>query len=192
MQIKKMVDFESLTEAEREALDLGEKTEEDLIREWEERENQELETEKQRILGEAQKAKELADNYKIRAEKAEKAEKSKADDFTPKNELSQMDIIALVRADIADEDMDDIRDYARLKKIAVKDALNSSVIKTLLAERKEERITAEATSTGNNRAGSKAITGNELLRKAESGEFPESDDDVEKLVNTRFGNRLGK
>lgn len=194
MEIKKMVDFETLTEEEREALDLGEKTEEDLINEWEEKKAKELEAEKQKILDEAQKAKELADNYKIRAEKAEKAERNvrKDDNETPKNDLSQMDIIALVKADIADDDIDDIRDYARLKKISVKEALNSSVIKTLMAERKEERVTAQATSIGNNRAGSKAMTGNELLRKAEAGEFPESDEEVEKLVNTRFGSRLGK
>lgn len=186
MKYKKMVDRDALDPEELEALDSGEKTEEDLLKEWEEKEAQEREEEKKKILDEAEKAKELANNYKIRAEKAEKAEKKEPKDNAPKNGLSQTDIITLARADIHDDDIDEVLEYARFKKIGVKEALNSGVIKSFLAERKEERATAEATTTGNKRPGGKAITGNELLAQVEGGKYPESDEDIEKLVDARF------
>lgn len=183
MKYKKMVDRDTLDPEELEALDSGDKTEEDLLKEWEEKETQEREEEKKQILEEAEKAKELANNYKIRAEKAEKKEPK---DNTPKNDLSQTDMITLARADIHDDDIDEVLEYARFKKVNVKEALSSSVIKAMLAEKKEERATAEATSTGNKRPGGKAITGSELLSQVEAGKYPDSNDDISKLVEARF------
>jgi hypothetical protein len=182
MKIKKVVDRDSLTPEELEALDFGEKTEEDFIKELEEKEKS--------ILEEAQKNKELAENYRIRAEKAERERKT--EDNAPKNELSNSDLIALIKADISEEDIDDVKDYAHLKKISIKDAINSSVIKSLLTERKEERATAEATAVGNKRAGTKPASGEELLSKAERGEVPSSQDEIERLVDARFQGKLNK
>jgi len=126
MKYKKMVDFDALTEEEKEAIELGDKTEEDLIKEWDQQE----EEERKKLLEEAQKAKELADNYKIRAEKAESRTKEVKE--TPKNDLTYLDTIALVKADVSDEDISDIMDYASMKKISVAEALKSSVVKSLL------------------------------------------------------------
>lgn len=189
MKYTKQVDLESLSEEEKNALDSGEKTEEDLISEWEAEEKKQHEEE---LL----KAKEIADNYKIRAEKAEQeakaAKKAEESKETPKNDLPQSDLIALIRAEIADEDIDDIKDYAALKKISVAEALKSSVIKSLLAERKEERVTAEATATGNKRGGVKAPSGDELLARAREGKMPTSDSEIEKLVDARFQSKVRK
>ncbi len=176
MEIRKTVDLETLTEEERDMLDNGEKTEEDFIAEAEEAEK----AKQEQILEEAKKKDELIQNYKIRAEKAEK---KKVDNETPKNELSQKDLIALIKADVSEDDFDEVTDYAKLKNIPVSEALKSSVIRTVLSEKKEERATAQATATGNKVAGSKASSGSELLRKAETtGEIPKDDADLEKLI----------
>lgn len=189
MGYKKTVDRASLTPEEIEALDSGQKTEEDLISEWEAKETEEREAEKKRFSDELAKAKELAENYKIRSEKAEQLGKEKE---TPKIELSQTDIITLAKADIHEDDIDEVLEYARFKKIPVKEALSSNVIKLLLAERKEERKTAEATSIGAKRAGARAKSGKELLADAETGKLPDSDEGIRELVDARFKSKARK
>jgi len=177
MEIRKMVDRDTLTPEEVEMLDNGEKTEEDFIREAEEAEK----ARQEEILEEAKKAKELADNYKIRAEKAERSKK--ADNETPKNELSQKDLVALIRAEVSEDDFDEVTDYARLKNISVSEALKSSVIRIILSEKKEERATAQATATGNKVSGAKSTSGSELLNRARtSGELPDDEAGMKKLI----------
>jgi len=189
MGYKKTVDRESLTPEELEALDSGQKTEEDLISEWEVKEAEERETEKKQLSDELAKAKELAENYKIRSEKAEQLSKEKE---TPKTELSQTDIITLAKADIHEDDIDEVLEYARFKKIPVKEALSSNVMKSLLAERKEERKTAEATSARASRAGIRARSGEELLSEAETGKVPDSEEGIKELVEARFRSKARK
>jgi poly-gamma-glutamate capsule biosynthesis protein CapA/YwtB (metallophosphatase superfamily) len=144
------------------------------------------------IAEKAKKDAELANNYKIRAEKAEK--KNKDGNPTPtKMELSHIDIIALTKADVAEDDIQEVLDYAEYKKISVKEALNSTVIKSLLAEKKEERATAEATATKQTRKGSTTQTGSEMLKNAKSkGEVPADKEDMDKLVEARFKEKAGK
>ena len=78
-------------------------------------------------------------------------------------------------------------DYAKLKGISVSEALKSSVVKTILAEKQEERKTANATSTGNARRGSTKLNPSQLLEKANKGEMPDSDEDLDALIKARLG-----
>lgn len=147
---------------------------------------------------EAEKAKELAENYKIRAEKAEKASKkgNSEGEKTPKNErneeMSSRDIIALTNANIADEDIDVVLDYAKFKKISVVEALKSSVVKATLAENEEHRKTAAATNIGTGRRGVQQKSENVLLSEFKSGKVPETDDEMERLALARMKARAGK
>lgn len=147
---------------------------------------------------EAEKAKELAENYKIRAEKAEKASKkgNSEGEKTPKNErneeMSSRDIIALTKANIADEDIDVVLDYAKFKKISVVEALKSSVVKATLAENEEHRKTAAATNTGTGRRGVQQKSEGSLLSEFKSGKVPETDDEMERLALARMKARAGK
>lgn len=147
---------------------------------------------------EAEKAKELAENYKIRAEKAEKASKkgNSEGEKTPKNErneeMSSRDIIALTKANIADEDIDVVLDYAKFKKISVVEALKSSVVKATLAENEEHRKTAAATNIGTGRRGVQQKSESSLLSEFKSGKVPETDDEMERLALARMKARAGK
>lgn len=147
---------------------------------------------------EAEKAKELAENYKIRAEKAEKASKNgnSEGEKTPKNkgneEMSSRDIIALTKANIADEDIDVVLDYAKFKKISVAEALKSSVVKATLAENEEHRKTAAATNIGTGRRGVQQKSEDVLLSEFKSGKVPETDDEMERLALARMKARAGK
>lgn len=132
------------------------------------------------------KAKELADNYKRRAEKAEAKAKETPKQVETKESIDQNDLIFLAKADIHEDDIADVTKWARNNNIPVKDAFNQ--FKPILDARTEERKTASATSTGSPR-GTKPVTGEDLLQKAEKGEIPTSDADITKMIQARIERR---
>lgn len=142
------------------------------------------------------KAEEVAENQKIRAEKAEKATKkkpeAKVEKETPKNvdtTLTVKDSARLQQANIPVDDWDDVLDYAKFKGIEVSEALKSSVVKATLAEKTEARNTAKATNTGGGRKGTSKISDDKLLADADKGKLPESDDDIARLAKARIYNK---
>ena len=148
------------------------------------------EEEDEETIEASDKFKKAYENQKIRAEKAERELKKFRESKPEKKQeetqgISQKDLIALFRADVHEDDIDDIVDYAKYKNIPVSDALKSSVIKTLLCEKKEERASAQATSTKNKGVGVKASSGNELFEKAkQTGEMPDNKEDLKKLIQS--------
>jgi hypothetical protein len=137
------------------------------------------------------KAEETARNQKIRAEKAEKLAKPQAPakPEAPKVNMSTRDYIALVNAKINEEDITEVEEYARFKNVSIADALKSSVVKTLIAEKEEMRKTANAANVNNVRRGASKISDDVLLAKASKGEML---DDVDALAKARFEARKNK
>lgn len=140
---------------------------------------------------------ELAQNQKIRAEKAEKkakvikpqekdTPKEPTEKETPKiSNLSLEDIRAL--NDVHDEDVKDVQEWAKFKGVSLAEAKKDPHIVSLLKEKSEARQIAEATNTGKGRHGTSKATGKELLRNFEkTGELPESDEDMKKLVEAQY------
>ncbi len=154
-----------------------------------------LEPQEEESNDELAKLKEIAENQRIRAEKAEKELKErKVEKPTPREDyLSQSDMIALIKEDIEDDGLiDEVKTFAKLKNITVKEALKSSVMRAVIAERKEELATAEATAIGNKRSGGRAETPEELISKARSGNVSETDDGIARLVEARFQSKRKK
>ncbi len=141
--------------------------------------------------------KQLYENQKIRAEKAEKKLKDepkvektpKEETETPKKEvtLSVKDSARLQAAQVPVDDWDEVVEYAEFKEISVAEALNNNVVKSTLAGKAEERRVAEATSTGGGKRGSAKVSGTSLLNKAkDKGEIPESDGDIDKMLDAKY------
>jgi hypothetical protein len=102
--------------------------------------------------------------------------------------LSQTDLFALVKNNVHEDDITDIQDYARMKGLAVKDALKSDFVQSLLRDKEEKRQTAKATNVKPNRSGQQTVSDETIVNNARSkGEIPESDSDVEKIVKSRLG-----
>ena len=99
--------------------------------------------------------------------------------------LSPLDIIAISKADIAEDDISEVLDFAKYKGISVSEALKSPVVKNTLAQKKEERTVAQATNTGSARRGTSKVTDDKLLANANSGILPESDEDIARLYQLR-------
>lgn len=144
------------------------------------------------------KNEELAGNYKTRAEKAEKGKKKDGEsdpnpDPAPQDGLTPMDAIIIGKANVHQDDIQEVIDYAKFKKISIAEALDSSVIKTSLKEKAEKRATAEATNTRGGRPGNAAPSGDKLLEKAQTtGELPDTDAGIDALAQARLDKRKKK
>lgn len=172
-------------------------TEEEKTTKLDERKQSELDSEISRLADEAdakKKSDEIAQNQKVRAEKAEAAlkQKPKGDTGASKTpegeEYSRLDILSLVRNNVPDEDVGEVSDYAKLKGISVAEALKTGIVQTILKTRAEERETAGATNTKKSARGTGKVNGTSLLDRARShGELPDSDEGMRELAKARFG-----
>lgn len=133
---------------------------------------------------EAEKARKLANNYKVRAEKAEK--KAKTPKVESTNGLSTKDILALAKANVHDDDLDEVLDYAAHRKMSVAQALESSVVKAIISENTEKRNSAAAVNTGTSRRAGTRLSDERLLADSEKGILPESDEDMSRLTRLRL------
>ena len=107
-----------------------------------------------------------------------------------KDELTPKDVYALMNAKVAEEDIEQVADYAKFKKISVAEALKLTVVKTMLEESAEQRTTANATQTRGGARGTSQVKGEDILSKAEkTGELPESEEDIQKLFLARQARR---
>lgn len=141
---------------------------------------------------EALKYKEIANDQRGRAERLEqKFKKTETPKVAPKksSDLSTLDIIAISKANIDTEDVEEVVEYARFKGISVSEALKSPVIKTTLSQKEEMRKTAQATSTGSTRRGSSMVSDEKLLSDAKKGILPESDADIERLAKLQVNRK---
>lgn len=134
------------------------------------------------------KAEELANNYKIRAEKAERKTKTESPSETKKSDpnLSTIDIIALTKANIETDDIPDVLEYAKFKGIPVSEALKSTTVRSILSEKAEQRNIALATNTGGAKRSSGKVSDDTLIANAQRGNLPESDADIARLIATRY------
>lgn len=101
---------------------------------------------------------------------------------TSKDKITQSDVIAIIKSDVPEEDIDDVVEYATLKKISVAEALKSNIVKTILADKAEQRKIADGTSTGGGKRGNAKLSDESLMADAENGKFPEKDEDIQRLI----------
>lgn len=173
-------------EDENEGVETQEETQEEV-----ELEEVESSTEEEETVDWKAKALEEEARRKKAEETIEKAKKkSKTAPSVATNGLSTADIIALTRANIEDEDIDEVIDYAKYRKISVSEALKSTVVKATLSEKAEERKSAQAvyTGSGTRRAGG-SISDERLMADAQKGIMPDSEADLARLTILRMKNR---
>lgn len=143
-----------------------------------------LENSNKQLFARAKKAEgfELVDGKWIKKSKPETKLEPKNDATVDTSKLSQTDVIAIIKNNVPEEDIEEIADYAKLKKITFAEALKTTVVKTLLSDKAEQRRVAEGTSTGAGKRGNAKLSDEALLADAEAGKFPEKDEDIQRLV----------
>lgn len=133
------------------------------------------------------KAEELASNYKIRAEKAEKRAKESPKTEKSSDTMSTADLVALMESKVASDDVGDVEEYAKFKKISIAEALKSPTLRAILNEKREFRTSANASNTAKARSSSSKLSDESLLEKVSNGEMPSSQDDLVRLIKLRKG-----
>lgn len=104
--------------------------------------------------------------------------------------LSPKDLLALVKADVHEDDMEEVLEYAKFKKLDVSDALKTGVVKTMLAEKTEFRKTSQVMNTGAGRKSSTKVSDETLLSNLNKGVIPEKGgDEAERLFWARRGGK---
>lgn len=131
-------------------------------------------------------------DQKHRAEIAEgkaKVAKPQANQTQPETNstLTVKDGFALAKANVNDEDVDDVLEYARFKKITVADALKSTVVKSMIAEKEEFRQSQNASTVTTTRRATPKVTDDTILENARKGKVGESEDDIRALFRARMG-----
>ena len=125
--------------------------------------------------------------YKAIAErKAKQADKQKVQAKKPESnkqpdkiEITPLDTIALMEAEVTNtDDINEVLDYARFKDISVAKALKSNIVKTTIADKVAERQTAEATATKGGKKGVSTPDADTLIQQANEGNFPEDPADL--------------
>lgn len=105
-------------------------------------------------------------------------------------DLSPKDAIAIMRANVHNDDIDEVLDYAKYKKISVEEAIKSSTVKSILAEREEYRKTQEATNTGTSKRVTMKVSDEALLAGLSKGNVPEKgSSDAERLYWAKRGGK---
>lgn len=122
--------------------------------------------------------------------KAQGTTESKKDTDADKDGLSSLDILALSRSNVHDEDIEDVVEYAKFKKISVADALKSNTIKAVIAEKAEFRKTAEVTTTGAAKKTQSKVSEQALAENLSKGVVPEKgSEEAERLFWARRGGK---
>lgn len=106
-----------------------------------------------------------------------------------KNDLSNKDLLFLAKTDLVEEDVDEVLEWSKFKKIPVAEAYKQ--LKPKLDVAAEQRKTAQAVQTGSPR-GTIKNTGADILKKAEStGEVPETSEGMTAMLQARLDRRRG-
>ncbi len=128
--------------------------------------------------------KKVAEEEKVRREKAEKAIiKSKtAKETKTSSGINLADSVAILNAKVHEDDIERVERYAKSEGVSIREALKDPELKAILALREENRNTAVATNTSNTRRGSTQVAADVLIANAQNGKLPDSDADIERLI----------
>lgn len=135
-------------------------------------------------LARAKKAEAKLKDQEPKEPRKEVKPKAKTEDLT----LSQSDVLYLAKAEIHEEDVEELVRIAKIQNKTLKETHNLSWVRSWLAERDEERATAEATAT-KNRPGSNKVKPSQVMEKARKGELPENPEDLADAAIRELENR---
>lgn len=104
-------------------------------------------------------------------------------------ELSTKDAMILMRADVHEEDIDEVVNFARYRNISISDVLKDTTMQTILANRKEERATEAAINIkGGKPTGAKKTDSQVIEELRKGGEIPKpGTPEAEQMFKARYG-----
>lgn len=151
----------------------------------------EVETSEENITLSKKELEELQAKAKERDELEEKNKKlftraKNAEARSATEGLSGDDALALAKADAHEDDYDTILDYAKFKKLKVREALKDTTLKAVLSASAEARKSAEVTHTKSVSRGSNKDKPEDVLQKALKGETIDSEEGMQAIFQARL------
>jgi hypothetical protein len=117
-----------------------------------------------------------------------KAQEKKEDKH--ESSINPKDLYALMQSSVHEDDIDDVAEYAKFKKISIAEALKTDVVKTILSNKSEFRKTAEVSNTSNARRGAMKVSDNTLIANLSKGEIPtKGSEEAERLFWAKRGGK---
>lgn len=145
---------------------------------------EEVEETPEELRDRLEKAEKKAFDQEQRAIKAEKRANQKPP--TTAEQLNSKDLVAIMNAKVPEDDIDEVVEYAKYKKVSISEVLKDPIMKSTLDLRAEERNTAASANTSSARRGSNRIPDDVLLSNANRGKFAESDSEIERLMAAKL------
>ena len=171
-------------ESEEESTDEEEENSEEAEEESEDEEEEEESDEVAKLREENEKLRKDNKTLTIQKKKAQK----KAIPADPK--LSSKDVLAIVKSEVHDDDVDEVIDFAKFKKITVAEALKSPTLQAILSDNTERRKTAEVANTKKSRRGARKTSATQLQKDLGEGKVPEpGSEEAEELFWARRGGK---
>lgn len=148
------------------------------------------------IAEKAKKAETIANDQKVRAEKAEQLLKSKPTVVTDKEvknddkEFSPSDLYALMESKVPSQHLDEVKNIAKILKCSIPEALKNDLTKTRLAQLAEIEKSASVSNMGNQKKNIQKVTPDKLLNELSEGKVPEKGSpEAEELFWAKRGGR---
>ena len=145
-------------------------------------ENEELRKKNQELYEISKKAKGLTrdkDGNWVKKAQQESRE-VKGDDISPK------EWHAIYKANVDEEDVEEVKIYARSHNIDIGSAMKTPELKAILGVKAEYRKTSEVTNTGSARRGTSKISDETLLSNSHKGIMPDDEEGLNRLINLKF------
>ena len=105
--------------------------------------------------------------------------------------LDPKDLLALAKADLHPDDLEQVQEFASFKKISLADALNDPMMKSMIADAAAVRKTAEATNTKGARGTNTPSDADIAKRASDTGEVPTDTEGMQSLWRGRMAHKKG-
>ncbi len=156
-----------------------------------EEEEVEEEVEEEEVEDKDTRIKELED--KLANSKKEKRQTKRALNKVTKTgpqELSTLDIYALVEAKVPQADIEEVIKASKILGKTIPEALQDTTVQMILKSKAESRSADKASNIKTSRPSSKQVSDDEILAQANKGEFPKKgSDEAERLFWLRRGRK---
>jgi uncharacterized protein YdbL (DUF1318 family) len=103
------------------------------------------------------------------------------------DDVSRTELYSLVKANVPEEDTQEVVIYAKSRGMTITDALKTPEVKAILKVRQEYRTTANASNVGSSRRGVSKITDEALIENASKGNLPTDDEAIIRLAKLHIG-----
>ena len=105
------------------------------------------------------------------------------------DDITKTELYSLVKANVPDEDVNEVVIYARSHDITATEALKLPEVKSILKVRAEYRKTADAANTGSSGSGKLKVSDDTFESNASKGNLPTDDEGIKRLAKLRSGKR---